>query len=268
MQYSDTGYVVPTLGTRPQTFEKSIRSLVRAGVGVIVVVAPESLIPKIQTQFPDVNIIFCADSMKGLPAAINQGVLLMPSQVVFINWLGDDDLLHPDAITHLRCALIENESASLAFGRCTYLSAAGTPVFQTRSRKAYVSLMRFGPQLISQPAALFKRDEFNKIGGLNPALRYAFDLDLFIRLAKLGQFTAVPTTCAYFGWHSESLSVTARSTAVKEASAVRMQYRHPITRLIMAPYEFFLRQAISLAGEAITLRHKMLESQQTRRHND
>lgn len=217
-------------------------------------VAPKDALVELKSRFDDSRLIFCSDEREGLSSAINRGMHSLPKDIEFVNWLGDDDILVPESLKHLRHMLIQHGSASLAYGKCIYFDHSGASIFQTHARRSYVSLMRFGPQLVSQPASLFKREHFNAVGMLNPGLRYAFDLDLFIRLSKIGTLHAVPHVCAYFGWHSESLSVGSRSTAAREASSVRLGYYHRSYRWLMRPYEMILRRVITLMGRIVTYR--------------
>ena len=101
--------------------------------------------------------------------------------------------------------------------------------------------MRIGPCLIPEPGALIKREAFNEDGGLNEGLGWAFDLDLFIKLSKLGTLKYVGKKLASFRWHSDSLTVSLRRNSVKEASQVRVSHLHPITKLFSFFWEPVIR---------------------------
>lgn len=72
-----------------------------------------------------------------------------------------------------------------------------------------------------QPGSLFRRSTFNDIGCLNPEFRMAFDLDLFLKLRKVGDIEFLNHKVASFRWHPTSLSVLQRRSAVREASMIR-----------------------------------------------
>ena len=110
--------------------------------------------------------------------------------------------------------------------------------------------MRFGPQLIPQPGALFRRDKYLEIGGLNPKLKWAFDLDLLIRLSQVGELRFTPMTLAKFRWHQGSLSVGGRAGSVVEASAVRVaalpRYLQGVSFFWEKPLQMLIRHGVSI----------------------
>ena len=114
-------------------------------------------------------------------------------------------------------------------------------VWRNRSGAFAAKVLRFGPCLIPQPGALIKREAFVKVGGLNESLGWAFDLDLFIKLSKLGTLKFVGMNLASFRWHSDSLTVSLRRNSVQEASLVRVSYLHPIAKFLSFIWEPVIR---------------------------
>ena len=199
--------------------------------------------------------LFVDDPGSGLAAAINSGFVALPSDVEFVTWLGDDDRLTASALTDARAAL-EHARAVMAFGQCQYIDEAGAPLWLNRSGRWAVPLMRFGPQLVPQPGSLFRRNAFDRIGMLDESLKWAFDLDLFLRLRGQGHFTYVRRPLAEFRWHEGSLSVGARGGSVEEASRVRRGAHGPVGRAMSTLSEPLVRWAISFAGSRVTARAK------------
>jgi hypothetical protein len=56
---------------------------------------------------------------------------------------------------------------------------------------------------------------------LDPALRYAMDIDLFLRLRTVGELVYVPHELALFRWHAQSTTVANRAASEAELAAVR-----------------------------------------------
>jgi GT2 family glycosyltransferase len=108
--------------------------------------------------------------------------------------------------------------------------------------------LRFGPQLIPQPGALYNRAVFEQIGGLNTKYQLAFDFDLFYSLSKVGKTVFVPSVLAKFRWHPYSLSVSKRRQSVDEASQVRISHLPKALRGISFIWEFPVRSATYWAG--------------------
>jgi hypothetical protein len=193
------------------------------------------------------------DPEKGLPGAINSGFASMPKEVTFLNWLGDDDLLRPDAIKVASESLQADSSLVMVFGSCDYIDPDGSLLWTNKSGQWAVPLLRFGPDLVPQPGALFRRDAFESVGGLNSKWDWAFDFDLFIKLSKKGKLKFIDETLSSFRWHSESLSVEYRAKSVLEASEVRVSHLPSWLLPVSALWEFPVRQATLLAGRRVNV---------------
>lgn len=245
------GIAVPTLGKRPEYLNQCLNSIREAGEAYVVLVAPKSFDSSQQklAGLIDEHII---DPEKGLPEAINSGIASMPKEVTFMNWLGDDDLLNPGAIKTASKVLEQNTDLSMVFGSCDYIDPNGSRLWTNKSGQWAVPLLRFGPDLVPQPGALFRRDAFETVGGLDPRWDWAFDFDLFLKLSKRGKLKFIDETLASFRWHPESLSVEFRAKSVLEASKVRVSHLPSILRWASGLWEFPVRRATLLAGQRVS----------------
>jgi len=214
------GIVVPTLGTRPEFLLQCLTSIRNAGNAYILLVAPEKAdLSEVETQgLVDGRL---TDPGSGLAAAIDFGLTSLPESIEFINWLGDDDKLTSGSLRISTEALQGNPKAPYAFGGCNYIDETGRVLWTNRSGRWAKYLMRVGPDLIPQPGALMRRKSFEAIGGLDTSFGWAFDLDMFLRLEKLGKGVFLNHVLAEFRWHEGSLSVGARSGSAKESRAIR-----------------------------------------------
>ncbi len=249
------GIVVPTLGNRPDYLEQCLSSIRAAGKSHILLVAPASLKAD-ALKFAGLIDSVVVDVGGGLAAAINLGIRALPSTVEFANWLGDDDLLTAGSLFASSKALDENDQTVMAFGSCDYINGEGQTVWANSSGQWAVPLLRFGPDLIPQPGALFRRSAFDKVGGLRTDLGWAFDFDLFIRLSKVGKLRFVNRTLAKFRWHPESLSVGHRKKSVAEASQVRVSHLPPFLKPLSFIWEYPVQQATLIAGKRVTANAK------------
>jgi GT2 family glycosyltransferase len=250
---SKVGIVVPTLGTRPDYLRQCLQSIMAAGDAYILLVAPggfdsHSLIAE---GLIDSTV---EDPRAGLSEAINIGVRALPAEVEFVNWLGDDDLLAKDSIEVTQAALSRDNQTVMVFGSCNYIDSNGEIIWTNHSGQWAVPLLRFGPDLIPQPGALFRRSAFENTGGLSADFNWAFDFDLFIRFSKIGKVKYLDRTLASFRWHPESLSVEYRRKSVAEASAVRVRHLPGYLKLISGLWEFPVKQATLWAGKRVTSR--------------
>lgn len=247
------GLVIPTMGTRPEFLRQSLASIRSAGNATIHIVAPESA--KLASVLdPDSYDALIVDPGTGLSAAIDAGLRSFPSNVEYINWLGDDDLLIEGSLNHALRILVDNSNIALIYGGCQYVDGDGKSLWLNKSGSYAKYLMRFGPQLIPQPGSLMRRDAYEKIGGLDHQYKWAFDLDLFIRLSRVGKLQFTPRTLAKFRWHDGSLSVGGRNGSVAEASVIRIAALPIMLRAIAPLWEKPIRWAILKAGNRLNLR--------------
>ena len=245
---SRVGIVIPTLGTRVDYLRmaaESIRNASKDDVFLLLVAPADFVLPEGLT----INCVV-TDTGQGLAAAINLGISSLPESVEFVNWLGDDDLLEPGAIDVAVNALAESR-APFVYGRCNYIDHAGRLLFVNRSGAWAVRVMRFGPQLIPQPGAMFRRTAFMTAGGLDVQFKWAFDLDIFIRLSRIERPVFLRQTLASFRWHDDSLSVGGRRGSVNEASEIRRINLPPLLRWLSFLWEPFVRQLILRIGQRI-----------------
>jgi GT2 family glycosyltransferase len=236
----EVGVVVPTLGTRGEFLATCLQSLKDANVGHVCIVCPSHVDIK---KFIEDGLVHqkVNDPGKGLAAAINAGVKSLPQSISIINWLGDDDYINPRSINGALSVLSANDRTVMVYGSCTYVDQNNKMVWQNRSGSFAAKILRFGPCLIPQPGALIMRDAFDKAGGLNERLGWAFDLDLFVKLSRLGKLKYVGLNLASFRWHSDSLTVSLRRNSVQEASRVRVSHLHPNIRFFSIIWEPVIR---------------------------
>ena len=251
------GIVVPTLGKRPEYLDECLRSIRAAGEVHICLVAPDSF-PKdssLGTGLVDQSVV---DPGTGLSNAINAGFSALPEEVEFINWLGDDDLLQEDSLKYASKALQQNSETVMVFGACSYIDPTGQVIWVNKSGQWASPLLHFGPDLIPQPGALFRRRAFEEVGGLSPEYSWAFDFDLFLNLKRTGKLLYINKTLASFRWHPDSLSVEFRNKSVQEASLVRVSHLPRALRLISWIWEYPVKKATLFAGNRMTQRSKRL----------
>jgi hypothetical protein len=249
------GIVVPTIGGRPEYLPLSLASI-RAAIDdpkdvYILLVGRPGFDPKPYEHLIDE---YRDEPEPGLAAKINFGLRALPSDIEFFNWIGDDDLLTPGSLSIALKTITDPRHSSqgippvLVFGGCEYIDPAGKPIWNQKSGQWAVPLLRFGPQLIPQPGALYRRDAFEAVGGLSTNFGWAFDFNLFLSLSKIGRAIYVPQNLANFRWHPGSLSVSRRRESVAEASQVRKAHLPAALRPISELWEFPVRQATYWAG--------------------
>lgn len=250
MNQTRVGIIVPTIGGRPEYLPlalQSIRDAIDEGGVHVILVGNPGFDAK---AFLKSGLIdeYLDEPGPGLAAKINFGLRALPEDIEYFNWLGDDDLLTPGSLSAALNRIQQPDKPVLVYGGCEYIDHTGKSLWNQKSGQWAVPLLRFGPQLIPQPGALYRRDAFERVGGLSTDFGWAFDFQLFLSLSKIGKAAYLPQTLANFRWHPGSLSVGRRRESVAEASAVRKSHLPSWLRAISELWEWPVRQATYWAG--------------------
>jgi hypothetical protein len=230
------GVVVPTIGERPQYLESTLKSIRDAGNSYIVLVGRKGFDASSYQKSGLVD-LYVDELETSVPNKINQGFRALPENIEYITWIGDDDLLALGSLEVATKALDKSEKPVLVFGHCQYIDSDGKDVLVKRSGSWAVPLLRFGPQLIPQPSAFFRRDTFEKVGGLSNSFQFAFDFDLFLKLSKSGKAVFIDEILSSHRWHNTSLTYSRRWESVREASEVRVSNLGTFVRLFSFLWE-------------------------------
>jgi GT2 family glycosyltransferase len=243
----DVLIVIPTLGDRlgylTDTLE-SIRSQVpQPAIRVVVPLRRQEAVAVARAAGAEV-----IDDPGSLPAAINLGVRDLPDGIEFVNWLGDDDLLTPGSLARTRGALVADVRAVVAYGACEYVDDTGSAIWTSQAGRHAQWILPWGPDLIPQPGMLVRRSAWEAVGGLDESLRFAFDLDLLLKLKRIGSLVDVGTVVSMFRWHAESLTVSDRTRSLDESDLVKRRYLSTRLRRVAWAWERPVRGATRVAA--------------------
>jgi GT2 family glycosyltransferase len=241
------GVVVPTIGERPQYLESTLKSIREAGESFIVLVGRKGFDASSYQKSGLVD-LYIDEAETSVPNKINQGFRALPETIEYITWIGDDDLLSPGALGVAVQTLEKPEKPVLVYGHCQYIDSDGNDVLVKRSGSWAVPLLRFGPQLIPQPSAFFRRDAFEKVGGLSDKFQFAFDFDLLLKLTNLGKAVFIDQILSSHRWHATSLTFSRRWDSVREASRVRVSNLSELVKLVSFGWEVPVVLSTYLAG--------------------
>lgn len=245
------GVVVPTIGERPQYLESTLKSIRDAGDSFIVLVGRKGFDASSCQKLGLVD-LYLDEEEPSVPKKINQGFRALPENIEYITWIGDDDLLSSNSLEVATAALSQPDKPVLVFGHCQYIDSEGKDVLVKRSGGWAVALLRFGPQLIPQPSAFFRKDAYEKVGGLSDKFQFAFDFDLFLKLSKAGKSVFINEILSSHRWHKTSLTYSRRWESVREASLVRVSNLSPIIRPVSFIWEVPIQILTYSAGEILS----------------
>ena len=178
---------------------------------------------KIQQILPkNVDIDFILDPGGGVVYAINEALQYVDT--TYWNWCGDDDLLDLTGIGEIESALNNDMQNVLGFGKCEYIDKNSVVIHVNKYGRFAEKLIQIGPNLIPQPAALFRTEATRLIGSLNPNYKCAFDQDFIQRLSLYGKFKYIDMTAAKYRWHGDSLTSINRFLSLRESYEIRKKF--------------------------------------------
>jgi glycosyltransferase involved in cell wall biosynthesis len=161
------------------------------------------------------RISWTSEPDKGQADAIRRGFLAASGE--YVAWLNSDDRYAPGAIGAAVAELARDPSAALVYGRAEFIDRAGTvtgPCLQIEpwSLERLIRVTDF----VSQPATLFRREAYLAVGGLDPALHYVMDYDLWIRLGSKYPVRFLPRVLAQARVHGGTKTSTGGLARLEE----------------------------------------------------
>lgn len=137
----------------------------------------------------------------GQGEAINKG--LAHAQGEILAWLNSDDYYLPNAISSVVKIFEQNPGAVLIYGDMLAVNERGeTTNILKYKQYSLEDLLCF--QIIGQPAVFFRREAFEKAGGLDINYHYMLDHHLWIRIAHQGKILHVPQIWAAARYHPQA----------------------------------------------------------------
>lgn len=159
---------------------------------------------------------------RGIADAMNRGLERAQGEVVaFLH--ADDAYPEPTVLHRVASAMDAVPGTSWLTGGIREVDAAGRELRVIPARRySYRRLLR--NNTILHPATFVRREAFARVGGFDPALRYAMDYDLWLRLAQAGPPLVCEEILANFRVHAGSLSSANPRATLAEEYRVRRHY--------------------------------------------
>jgi glycosyltransferase involved in cell wall biosynthesis len=129
------------------------------------------------------TLVFEPDS--GQTDALMRGLRMASGE--YLGWLNSDDLIEPGALRSVADALDAAPDASAVSGCCLQLDEGGALIglIPTPPSGSLDGLLRY-PNNLAQPATFFRAEAYRRCGGLDAAWSLAMDVDLWMKLARVG----------------------------------------------------------------------------------
>lgn len=244
--------VVPTLGERPDYLRQTLDSIQdQKGFPIdICIIYPSSsaITAELAKEYNAISV----EDPGGISAAVNAGIAQAKDEHIYIGWIGDDDLLRPDSVAAGVKQLEKDPNAVLAYGYCDYIDHKGNLLFTNKAGRLAPWLMTWGPNLVPCPGLVFRKSALLEAGEFDETNKYSMDLDMLLRLRKIGKFLNTKKTLAAFRWHATSITVANRSAAQEEIAKVKQKHLSQPFKTLAPLWEPLVRKASALAAKRVS----------------
>lgn len=170
----------------------------------------------------------------GISRAMNAGINAATGDV--IAHLHSDDFYADDQVLSRVATALNKSGRKWAFGSMDTLCNGLRQPAPRRVRAFSPGRYAGGGIAILHPTVFVRREVFDAVGLFNEGLRYAMDIDLWLRIGPRFEPVEINATLAVFRIHAGSASTANASAARREEWQVRRRYlaRWPFATLLFA----------------------------------
>ncbi len=187
---------------------------------------------------------------EGQSDAIAKGFALARGEV--LAWLNSDDMHLPWTIKRWREAFARDAAVGMVHGDRMIVDDRGVVTGYRCLPPHRADWLRLWPWTHQETAA-WRREVYERVGGIDRSLRFAMDYDLFVRLFRAAPCVHLRSPLGVFRWHPASKSATLQETVGAEEIAI-VRARHGVRGF---PRMHPLRVATSAAVRAATAFHAL-----------
>ncbi|MBI5441705.1 MAG: glycosyltransferase [Deltaproteobacteria bacterium] len=150
----------------------------------------------------------------GQSEALAQGFARSSGEV--LGWLNSDDTLEPGALLAVGEAFARHPEVDLVYGNLNFVDAAGRTLF-TAYPLLRLGILRYENRFVPQQSMFWRRPLYERVGGVNPSLRFAMDYELLLKFLLAGATTRkIDRVLGSFRVHADAKSSTIRDVMRRE----------------------------------------------------
>ncbi len=150
----------------------------------------------------------------GAADAINRG--FKQSRGSIFAWLSADDLYFPGAIENVVRQFANSPDVGVIYGEGVWIDEDDNEIGRYPTAAPYHEGIFECECGICQPSAFMRRDTFEAAGMLQRDLHFAFDYDLWIRIARVRRFQAISSVLAASRMHRKNKTLGSRRAVFEE----------------------------------------------------
>jgi glycosyltransferase involved in cell wall biosynthesis len=177
---------------------------------------------------------------QGHADALNKGFAHATGQV--LAWLNSDDTYQPGAIHSAVEFLRAHPDVSMVYSDANLIDEQGKYLGRFPARQTDYDRMLSGFVHIPQATTFFWAHLWHQVGPLDLTLKYAFDYDLWVRLAKIAPLAYIPQVWANFRLHEAGKTVYLDDRCYPDM--IRVSRREGGSKISQLVVRWYLRRLI------------------------
>lgn len=162
---------------------------------------------------------------KGQADALRRGFAMARGEI--LAWLNCDDMFMPGAVARAVEVFQQEPSVDAVYGHCAHIDESGDFLGYFHFIADYdEEALRNFSDFIPQPSTFFRRSAYERAGGLDAALYYVMDWDLWCRMARTGsKFHFLPEILSGARIHAGAKTVRGGLRRVLELTRVNLRHK-------------------------------------------
>jgi glycosyltransferase involved in cell wall biosynthesis len=160
----------------------------------------------------------------GQAAAIDEGFRLATGEI--LAWLNSDDRYRPGTLFRVGRFFAAHPKIVFGNGDVNYIDAEGRfaqRIYAIQANRLLTA--NLGKHGWPQQGCFWRSSAYQKVGGMDPSLRFCMDRDLFLRLARVGKTRRIPgRPLAEFRIHEHAKTKVLLDVASTESKKLLAKY--------------------------------------------
>jgi len=154
-------------------------------------------------KYEDRIAYWVSEKDRGQAHAVNKGFAAATGDV--FGWQNSDDIYLPGAFRNVEAAAAFHPRKEIFHGHIKYLDEEGTERDENRAVPVRLFNLLYDGSLVRNQATFFRRDVWERMGGLEEEFRFCMDREFFLRAAHRGAgFLLVPRFLGAFRVHGNA----------------------------------------------------------------